>query len=86
MKVRIPSMLTDYTNGQKYVEGKGENLLELVNNLDKQFSGIKFRFIDEHNQIRNHMLIFVNKVQIKNLNQQIKPNDEIFITQSLSGG
>lgn len=79
-------MLRSYTDNQKYVEVSGKNLIEALNNLDLQYRGIKFRFINENDEIRPHMRVYVNSILCEKLDIQLAETDEIFITQSLSGG
>ena len=61
-------------------------LLELLADLERQFPGIRFRVIDEQGQMRGHMRFFVNSEQEFDLNHGLRPNDEVFLVQALSGG
>ncbi|MHA2254347.1 MAG: MoaD/ThiS family protein, partial [Candidatus Kariarchaeaceae archaeon] len=72
--------------GIKELEIDASSLLEVINKLNEKFPGIKFRFIDEHDNIREHMKIFVNKEQVNNTSMELNHDDEIFIIQALSGG
>ena len=85
MKVLIPSPLYSYTQARE-VEASGENLDELLDHLDRQFPGLRFRVIDEQDRIRPHVRFFVNGEQVFNLTQPLRPNDELQIVQALSGG
>lgn len=86
MQVKIPSPLYSYTKNVNQVEGKGETVLEVLNNLDAVYPGIKFRMIDEHNKIRPHMKIFLNVDEIKDLSTAVCDKDKIMIVAALSGG
>lgn len=86
MKVAIPSPLASYTHNAREVEGQGATVLELLADLDRRFPGIRFRMIDEQDQVRPHMRIFVNGEQVWDLNSALSPDDEVFIVQALSGG
>jgi molybdopterin converting factor small subunit len=86
MRVRIPTLLRSYTNGEKEVDIEGDTLLDVLTELDKLFPGIKFRFINEQEEIREHMKIFVNQVEVKDLQRQMQADDDVFIIQALSGG
>jgi len=79
-------MLRSYTDNQKYIEISGKTLFEVLDNLNLRYEGIKFRFIDENNEIRPHMRIYVNSILIENMDIKVNENDDIFITQALSGG
>lgn len=86
MQVKIPSPLFSYTKNANVVEGQGRTLLEVLDHLNAQFPGIKFRMVDEHNQIRPHMKVFVNTDEIKDLSTQVNDQDKIMIVAALSGG
>lgn len=85
MKVLIPSSLLSYTTVSP-VEARGATLHELLNDLERQFPGIRFRVIDEQEQMRGHMRFFVNNEQTFDLNHALRPTDEVFLLQALSGG
>ncbi len=86
MKVIIPSPLLSYTNQQKEVEAVGATVADVLEDLNRNFPGIRFRMIDEQDAIRQHMKIFVNGEQVFGLNVALKPVDEVHILQALSGG
>ena len=85
MKVLIPSSLLSYTKVPK-VEASGATLLELLADLDRQFPGLRFRVVDEQGQMRAHMRFFVNNEQVFDLAHTLRPTDEVFLLQALSGG
>jgi sulfur-carrier protein len=86
MKVLIPSPLFSYTNGKKDVEANGSTLAEVLADLDRQFPGLRFRIVDEQDQMRPHMRFFVNYEQTFDLKLTLEPTDSIQIVQALSGG
>ncbi|MDX2107952.1 MAG: MoaD/ThiS family protein [Candidatus Melainabacteria bacterium] len=86
MQVRIPSPLYSYTKNVNVVEGQGKTVLEVLDNLNVQYPGIKFRMVDEHNKIRPHMKVFLNVDEIKDLNASVSTTDKIMIVAALSGG
>ena len=87
MIVHIPSPLLSYTNQRNDVEANGATIAEMLDDLNRQFPGIRFRMIDEQDSIRPHMKIFVNGEQVWSLDTAIEPpDDEVYILQALSGG
>lgn len=86
MKVTIPSPLLSYTNQKQQVEAAGNTVAELLEDLNRQFPGIRFRMIDEQDAIRPHMRIFVNGEMIETLQVRLQTTDEIHLLQALSGG
>ena len=85
VKVLIASPLLSYT-GADEVEACGASLGALLKDLDRSYPGIRFRMVDEQDQLRRHMRFFVNGEIVKSLNHPIKPGDEVGIVQALSGG
>jgi molybdopterin synthase sulfur carrier subunit len=86
MKVLIPSPLRSYTAERSWVEAQGSTLAEALDDLDRQFPGIRFRMIDEQERMRRHIRFFVNGGQTFDLAQRLQPADELCIVQALSGG
>ena len=82
----IPDALRSYTADRRYVEGRGGTLAALLEDLDRQFPGIRFRMIDEQDRVRRHIRIFVNGEQVDNLAHAMAPADDVAIVQALSGG
>ena len=86
MKVVIPSPLRSYTGQRHEVEAAGASVTELLADLERQFLGIRFRMIDEQDQLRPHMRIFVNRRETRRLDTKLASGDEVHIFQALSGG
>jgi molybdopterin converting factor small subunit len=85
MNVLIPSALRSYTESS-HAEASGSTLDEVLVDLDRQYPGIRFRMIDEQQQLRRHIRIFVNGVPGNALSQTMRPGDDVVIVQALSGG
>ena len=85
MKVLIPGALRSYTERGE-VEVSGATLGAVLAELDQRYSGIRFRMIDEQDQIRPHIRLFVNGEQVRDLAQLLTATDELVIVQALSGG
>ena len=85
MKVLIPSPLHSYTRRSE-VEADGATLAALLADLERQFPGLRFRIIDEQDNMRRHMRFFVNGEQVFDLGHPLQPDDDVCIVQALSGG
>jgi molybdopterin converting factor small subunit len=86
MKVRIPTPLRSYTDQRAEVDAEGATLAELLVDLDRRYPGIRFRMVDEQNQIRKHMKLFLNGESARDLDVSVAESDEVVIMQALSGG
>lgn len=85
MKVLIPTPLRSYT-GERQVEATGATIAELLADLDRHHPGIRFRMVDEQDQLRPHIRLFVNGELARDLAAPLAPADEVQIVQALSGG
>src|SRR6187402_3117865 len=74
MKVLIPGALRSYTR-EAQVEAVGDTLDLLFADLDRRYPGLRFRVIDEQNQLRPNMRVFVNGVGVRELRQELQPDD-----------
>jgi len=86
MKVLIASPLRSYTAQQSMVEARGATLGAVLDDLERQFPGIRFRMIDEQERMRRHVRFFVNGAQTFDLALPLRDADELAIVQALSGG
>jgi len=85
VNVLIPDALLSYTQKRR-TQAQGATLAELLADLDHQYSGIRFRMVDEQDRIRRHIRIFVNGEQVHALTHALGANDDVVIVQALSGG
>ena len=85
MRVLIPGALLSYT-GESWVEANGATIAEVVNDLEAQYPGIRFRMIDEQGNIRRHMRMFFDSEMVHVLSHPLRADGELLIVQALSGG
>jgi molybdopterin converting factor small subunit len=58
----------------------------VLDDLDRQFPGLRFRVVDEQGRMRPHMKVFVNQEAVRALGEAVAASDEVTIMQALSGG
>ncbi len=85
MKVLIPGALQSYTRAAR-VEAEGDSLAALFADLDRRYPGLRFRVVDEQNQLRPNMRVFVNGLGVRELGHPLQPQDDVAIVLALSGG
>jgi sulfur-carrier protein len=85
MRVLIPSALYSYTGGA-WVEAQGVTLAAVLDDLERQYPGIRFRMIDERGHPRAHIRLFSGRNAIFDLATPLPPDGELLIVQALSGG
>lgn len=86
MRVLIASPLRSYTGGRTWVDAEGDTVGAVLDDLERQFPGIRFRMIDEQERMRRHVRFFVNGAQTFDLALPLREADELAIVQALSGG
>ena len=86
MTVFIPTPLRSYTRQKGQVDAQGVTLGEVLSALDRRYPGFRFRIITEQDTIREHIRIFVNEEQARDLSAALQTDDEIHIICALSGG
>jgi MoaD family protein len=86
MRVFVPTPLRSYAGQQADVEAEGATVGQLLGDLNQRYPGIRFRMVDEQDAIRPHIRVFVNGEQVRGLETQLRPSDEVQILQALSGG
>jgi molybdopterin converting factor small subunit len=85
MKVLIPAALQTYTRGSP-VQAEGDTLHALFADLDRRWPGLRFRVVDEQNQLRPNMRVFVNGLGVRDLGHGLQPGDSVALVLALSGG
>ncbi len=86
MQVTIPQPLLSYTDQVDRVQAEGATLDELLHDLDRRYPGIRFRMINEQDEMRPHIIFFVGGVRTRNLDESLSGTSEVVILHALSGG
>ena len=87
--VRIPNPLRKITANKDKVTVEGANLLEVIDALESQHTGIKERLCDESGALRNFVNVYINGEDarfLEGLSTSVKPGDEISIVPAVAGG
>ncbi len=84
-KVLVPTHLRSYTKAAE-VEVAGRTLGAVVAELDARFPGLRFRIVDEQDQVRTHIKFFVAGQIAGDLDAPVGADDEVMIVAALSGG
>lgn len=85
VNVLVPGALRSYT-GAAQVQAEGGTLHALFADLDRRYPGLRFRVVDEQQQLRPNMRLFVNGRGTRDLAQPLGPEDFVAIVLALSGG
>ena len=86
LKVILSSHYQGYTDGRGEVSATGRTVEAVLEDLDRQFPGLRFRLVDEQGRLRRHVNVFVNDEVERNLGARIRKEDVLSILGALSGG
>ncbi|MEU6317464.1 MoaD/ThiS family protein [Streptomyces sp. NPDC047009] len=91
IEVRIPTILRQYTDGQKAVEGNGETLAELFADLETRHAGIQGRIVDEAagGELRRFVNVYLNDEDVRfldGINTKLADGDNVTILPAVAGG
>lgn len=89
VKVRIPAPLQKLTENKAEVEVEASDIVELLENLDKRYKGLKTRICETNGKIRRFINIYVNNEDIRFLQGErtkLKDGDEVSIIPAIAGG
>jgi molybdopterin converting factor small subunit len=86
LTVKIASPLRSYTHGASSVPAQGATIAEVLTDLEQRHPGMRFRMIDEQDRIRQHIRIFVNTQEVKQLSTPVSRSDVVHLICALSGG
>jgi len=87
--VRIPSPLRRITGGQDKIDVEVNTLTDAIEELERQFPGMKERLVDENGDLRHSVNIYVNGEDVQflqGLQTEFKTGDEISIVPAVAGG
>ena len=89
VNVRIPTPLRKLTQDKDTVQSAGQTIHEIVENLEKQYPGLKERLCDERGELRRFVNIYLNDEDIRFAQGKatpVKDGDEISIIPAIAGG
>jgi MoaD family protein len=88
IEVRIPTILRTHTGGARTVEGTGETLQELIDDLETRYAGLKERLV-EIGDLRRFVNIYVNDEDVRfrgGLEAKVSDGDVVTVLPAVAGG
>jgi sulfur-carrier protein len=87
--VRIPTILRNYTGGEKQVEADGTSLGSLIDDLDAKHPGLKGRLVTDDGALHRFVNVYVNDEDVRftgALDTGLSDGDEVTILPAVAGG
>lgn len=88
IEVRIPTILRQYTDGAKAVEGAGTTLAELFADLETRHTGIQARIVDD-GKLRRFVNVYLNDEDVRfvdGIETKLTDGDTVTILPAVAGG
>ena len=89
IEVRIPTILRTYTDGSKSVEGKGDTLSDLLDDLDTRHPGLRGRLVTEEGGLHRFVNVYVNDEDVRflgGLATALNDGDSVTVLPAVAGG
>lgn len=87
--IRVPNVISYYTDKHTQFEVPGSTALEAVQHAVEKYPQLKFHVFDGDGKLRRHMYLFVNDVSVKELNGNetaVGEQDVVRIVAAAAGG
>ncbi|WP_053205275.1 MoaD/ThiS family protein [Jiangella muralis] len=88
VEVRIPTILRQYTGGAKTVEGAGDTLAALIDDLESKHPGLRDRLV-ENGSLRRFVNVYVNDEDVRFLGGEkaaLTDGDNVTVLPAVAGG
>ncbi len=88
VEVRIPTILRTFTGGAKAVQGDGDTLSAVIDDIDSRNPGLKERLV-EADELRRFVNIYVNDEDVRFLGGLSAPTsdgDVVVVLPAVAGG
>jgi molybdopterin converting factor small subunit len=87
--VRVSNVISYYTDKQTQFHVPGSTALEAVQNAVEKYPQLKFHVFDKDGKLRRHIQLFVNDVNVKELDGKetaVGETDVVRILAAAAGG
>lgn len=88
IEVRVPTILRQYTDGAKVVEGKGATLAAVIDDLEGRHPGLRDRLV-ENDGLRRFVNVYLNDEDVRfldGLGTEVGDGDSITVLPAVAGG
>jgi molybdopterin synthase sulfur carrier subunit len=83
--VLLPALLRALAGGASSVEASGTTLRAVIEDLDRQFPGLRDRIVDV-GMIRPDVMIAVDADEVRDLDAPVPNGSEVHILPAIAGG
>ena len=87
--VRVPPVLRKFTSGASAIHGEGRNVADLIDDLDRQYRGLKTEILTTDGSVHRFINMYRNGEDIRyldRLNTPLENGDVVAILPAVAGG
>ena len=85
-EVHIPAMLRELTGGRASVEAAGATVREVIDDLERQWPGVRDRLVDGGKLRANLSVAVDGEISPSGLREAVEPSSEIHFVAAIKGG
>ena len=89
ISISVPRMLSSFTGGKRRFAVDADTVAGALGAAEKMYPMLRVHLFDETGGVRQHVQIFVNATDCRDLlsmQEPVKDGDEIIVLQAISGG
>ena len=89
IEVRVPTVLRNYTSGEKSVDGKGDTLADLFADLDSRYGGLRARLVGDDGALNRFVNVYLNDEDVRflgGIETPLADGDVVTILPAVAGG
>ena len=84
--VFIPSLMQELSNGEQRVNVQGNNVRQLIDNLDAVYPGFKDRLVEDGRVKPNISVAIDGEITPLGMIEKVKEDSEVHFLPAISGG
>ena len=89
IRVQLPPVLRAVNGGERWLEARGSSIAAVLADIARRHTALGLHFFDEAGAIRHNIVFLHDGAMIRAKEaaaRQLKPGDEVIITNALAGG
>ncbi len=89
IEVRIPTVLRKHTGGEKKVEGSGDTLRELIDDLEARHPGLREALVGGDGTLHRFINVYVNDEDVRflgGIETPLEDGDSVSVLPAVAGG
>ncbi len=88
IEVRIPTIMRQYTGGAKAVDGAGDTIAAVIDDLESRHPGLRERLVD-NGGLRRFVNVYLNDEDVRfldGLKTPVADGDSVTVLPAVAGG